>query len=210
MAIAAMAGIPIFATGGIGGVHRGAEETFDVSADLTELARSPVAVVSAGCKSILDIAKTLEVLETLGVPVVGYRTDEFPAFFARSSGQRLDHRFETPRELAELIGVARRLGARTGILIANPIPEEHALPAAEIEARIEAAAREARAAGIAQKDVTPLSARAHQRADRRQEPDGEYRAGEEQRRAGGEGRRRARLAPRRRLIRCRPSSSSAT
>jgi len=155
MTIAAATGIPIFATGGIGGVHRGAEETFDVSADLTELARSPVAVVSAGCKSILDIGKTLEMLETLGVPVIGYRIDDFPAFFARSSGHRLDHRFETPGELAELIHVERSLGRKTGILIANPIPEEHALHAAEIEARIEAAAREARAGGIARKDVTP-------------------------------------------------------
>ncbi len=155
MAIAALAGIPVFATGGIGGVHRGAADTFDVSADLTQLARSPVAVVSAGCKSILDIAKTLEMLETLGVPVIGYRTDDFPAFFARSSGCRLDHRVEAPRELAELIHFSRRLGSTVGMLIANPIPEEHALPAAEIETRIEAAIGEARAAGISRKDVTP-------------------------------------------------------
>ena len=100
MAIAALAGIEVFATGGIGGVHRGAEATFDISADLIELARTPVAVVCAGCKSILDIGKTLEFLETQGVPVIGYGTDEFPAFFARSSGHRIDHRFDSPVELA--------------------------------------------------------------------------------------------------------------
>jgi len=155
MAIAARAGIPVFATGGIGGVHRGAEETFDISADLTELARTPVAIVSAGCKSILDIGRTLEVLETLGVPVVGYRTNEFPAFFARASGHRLEHRFESSRELAELIQLERRLGRPGGVLIANPIPEAHALPAAQIEARIASATAEARAAGVSRKDVTP-------------------------------------------------------
>ena len=155
MAVAALAGIEVFGTGGIGGVHRGAEETFDVSADLTELARTPVTVVSAGCKSILDIAKTLEFLETQGVPVLGYGTDEFPAFFARSSGHKLDHRFDTAAALAEVIRTERRLGSRTGILVANPIPEANALPGEEIEARIAAAAREARAAGISRKDVTP-------------------------------------------------------
>ena len=156
MAIAAEAGILIFATGGIGGVHRGAGKTFDISADLTELARTPVAIVCAGCKSILDIPKTLEVLETLGVPVVGYRTNDFPAFFARSSGQKLDHRFDSPRELAELIYTERRLGQKSGILIANPISEEDALPAEEIEATIAAAIREAEAAGVARKEVTPF------------------------------------------------------
>ena len=155
MAVAALAGIEVFGTGGIGGVHRGAEETFDVSADLTELARTPVTVVSAGCKSILDIAKTLEFLETQGVPVLGYGTDEFPAFFARSSGHKLDHRFDTAAALAEVIRTERRLGSRTGILVANPIPEANALPGEEIEARIAAAASEARAAGISRKDVTP-------------------------------------------------------
>jgi len=155
MSIAARVGIEVFGTGGVGGVHRGAAETFDVSADLAELARTPVAVVCAGCKSILDIAKTLEFLETQGVPVVGYGTDAFPAFFARSSGHRLDHRFDTPSELAEAIRAERRLGSQSGILVANPIPEADALPADEIEARIEAACREAAQAGIAQKDVTP-------------------------------------------------------
>jgi pseudouridine-5'-phosphate glycosidase len=155
MAIAARAGIEVFATGGIGGVHRGAEATFDISADLVEMARSPVAVVCAGCKSILDIAKTLEFLETQGVPVLGYGSDEFPAFFARTSGHRLDHRFDTPREIAEVIRAERRLGSGTGILVANPIPEADALPADEIEAEIGAACREAEAAGVGQKEVTP-------------------------------------------------------
>ena len=156
MAIAARAGIEVFATGGIGGVHRGAEETFDISADLTELAASPVAVVCAGCKSILDIAKTLEFLETQGVPVIGYRTNEFPAFFARSSGHKLDHRFDDPSEVAAVIRMERKLGSRSGLLIANPIPKEHALPADEIEARIAAAVKEAEKAGISQKEVTPF------------------------------------------------------
>jgi pseudouridine-5'-phosphate glycosidase len=155
MAIAAAAGIEVFGTGGIGGVHRGAETTFDISADLIELGRSPVAVVCAGCKSILDIGKTLEVLETQGVPVIGYGTDAFPAFFARTSGYRLDHRRDTPEEVAALIRAERRLGSTSGILVANPIPEADALPAEEIEARIAAACREAEAAGVAQKDVTP-------------------------------------------------------
>lgn len=154
MAIAARAGIPVFATGGIGGVHRGAETTFDVSADLVELGRTPVAVVCAGCKSILDIGKTLEFLETQGVPVIGYRTDAFPAFFARTSGFRLDHRFDSPEALAAMIRVHRRL-AGGGVLVANPIPEAHALAAEAIEARIAEAVREAAAAGIGQKAVTP-------------------------------------------------------
>jgi pseudouridine-5'-phosphate glycosidase len=155
MANAARAGIEIFATGGIGGVHRGVERTFDISADLIELAKSPVAVVCAGCKSILDIAKTLEFLETQGVPVVGYGTDEFPAFFARSSGHKIDHRFDDAAEIAALIRMERKLGSRSGILIANPIPEEHALPAAEIEERIAAAVKDAERAGVSQKAVTP-------------------------------------------------------
>jgi pseudouridine-5'-phosphate glycosidase len=156
MIAAAKAGIAVFATGGIGGVHRGAEQTFDISADLIELSRTPVAVVCAGCKSILDMPKTLEVLETQGVPVLGYRTDEFPAFFARTSGHRLDHRFDTPRELAEVIRAQRRLGLDSGILVANPIPESDALPTREIEAHIAAACREAEDAGIGQKALTPF------------------------------------------------------
>jgi pseudouridine-5'-phosphate glycosidase len=155
MAIAALAGIEVFATGGIGGVHRGAEATFDISADLIELARTPVAVVCAGCKSILDIGKTLEFLETQGVPVIGYGTDEFPAFFARSSGHRIDHRFDSPVELARVIRMERRLGSESGILIANPIPETDGLDPVEMEAHIAAAVAEAERAGIGQKAVTP-------------------------------------------------------
>jgi pseudouridine-5'-phosphate glycosidase len=155
MSIAARAGIEVFATGGIGGVHRGAEQTFDISADLTELAKSPVAVVCAGCKSILDIAKTLEFLETQGVPVIGYRTDEFPAFYAHSSGHRLDHRLDSAAEVAALIRMERKLASRSGLLIANPIPTQHAMPAEEIESRIATAMKDAEAAGVAQKEVTP-------------------------------------------------------
>jgi len=156
MIAAHAAGILVFATGGIGGVHRGASKTFDISADLEELGRTPVAVVCAGAKSILDIPKTLEVLETHGVPVLGHQTDEFPAFFARSSGEKVDHRFDTPRELAEVIDAQRRLGLGTGMLIANPIAEEHALAEAEMEARIAAACREAERAGVSGKALTPF------------------------------------------------------
>jgi pseudouridine-5'-phosphate glycosidase len=156
MAIADMAGIPVFATGGIGGVHRGAERTFDISADLIELSRTPVAVICAGCKSILDIGKTLEFLETQGVPVVGYGTDEFPAFYTRTSGFRLDHRFDAPEAIAAMIRANRALAAPSGILVANPIPEADALPADAIEAAIVQACREAEAAGIGQKAVTPF------------------------------------------------------
>ena len=156
MIAAAHAGIAVFATGGIGGVHRGAEQTFDVSADLAELAQTPVAVVCAGCKSILDISKTLEVLETNGVPVLGYGTDDFPAFFARTSGHKVDHRFDTPRQLAEVIEAQHRLGFNTGILIANPIPEQAAMPAAELEAVIGEACRDAERAGILGKALTPF------------------------------------------------------
>lgn len=156
MFLAAKAGIPIFATGGIGGVHRGAEASFDISADLLELAASPVAVICAGAKSILDIGKTLEVLETQGVPVIGYQTDDFPAFYARSSGWPLEHRCETPAALARVIAAQRALGVRGGLLIANPIPAEHALPEAEIEATIARAVADAAAEGIVGKAVTPF------------------------------------------------------
>jgi pseudouridine-5'-phosphate glycosidase len=156
MAIAAMAGIPIFATGGIGGVHRGAEETFDISADLIELSRTPVTVVCAGAKSILDIAKTLEYLETQGVPVLGYRTREFPAFYLRESGEALDHSCETPAEIAAVIAAHRALASTSGILVANPIPAADALDAAAIGARIAEAIRDAEAAGVTRKGVTPF------------------------------------------------------
>jgi pseudouridine-5'-phosphate glycosidase len=155
MFVSALAGIEIFATGGIGGVHRGAAETFDISADLIELSRSKVAVVCAGAKSILDIAKTLEFLESQGVPVIGYRCDEFPAFFARSSGVKLDHRCDGAHDLARMTRLQRDIGPG-GLLIANPIPESHALDAASIEARINEAVGEAREQGVAQKEVTPF------------------------------------------------------
>ncbi|HVI87133.1 MAG TPA: pseudouridine-5'-phosphate glycosidase [Dongiaceae bacterium] len=156
MQIAALAGIQVFATGGIGGVHRGAEETFDISADLKELATTPVAVVCAGAKSILDIGKTLEVLETNGVPVLGFGTDEFPAFFARESGHPVDHRFDRPEEIAEVIALQRRLGMPGGVLVANPIPEADALDAAAIEARITEAVAQAEATGVNRKALTPF------------------------------------------------------
>ena len=155
MVLAARAGIAVFATGGIGGVHRGADRSWDVSADLLELAASPVAVVCAGCKSILDIPKTLEVLETQGVPVIGYRTNAFPAFFARDSGHPIEHRCDTPEAVAAVIAAHRVLGLPGGILVANPVGEADALPEAEIEAAIAAAVGEAEAAGIAGKAATP-------------------------------------------------------
>lgn len=159
--IAALAGIDIVATGGIGGAHRGSENTFDVSADLTELARTRVAVVCSGAKAILDLSRTLEVLETLGVPVVGYATDEFPAFYSRESGLPLQHRVETPEDAAHLMGVHRELcrasqGTTGGLLIVNPPPAEKALPRAEVESLISAALSAAEAAGIRGKAVTPF------------------------------------------------------
>lgn len=156
MRIAALAGISVFATGGIGGVHRGAAESFDVSADLSELGATPVAVVCAGAKSILDIPKTLEVLETMRVPVIGFGTRDFPAFYARRSGGSVDHRLDTPEEVASAIDLHLRLGSGSGLLIANPIPESDALDAAEIDGAIAAALAEAESAGISGKDVTPF------------------------------------------------------
>jgi pseudouridine-5'-phosphate glycosidase len=155
MYLAHLAGIAVFATGGIGGVHRGVEHTFDISADLDELGSTPVVVVCAGAKSILDLPKTLEVLETRGVPVVGVGTDEFPAFFSPTSGLPVDHRVDTPAELAALVRAHRALGMRGGVLVANPIPAADALPAAEIDARIEQALADAKRAGVTRKDVTP-------------------------------------------------------
>jgi pseudouridylate synthase len=153
--IAALAGIGVFATGGIGGVHRGAETSFDISADLAELARTPVAVVCAGAKSILDIGKTLEVLETLGVPVLGYRTDEFPAFYARRSGHAVSHRFDSAQDVARVVAWHRRMGHAGGVLVANPVPESAALEAGGIEARIAEALAHAQADGISGKALTP-------------------------------------------------------
>ena len=155
MQISALAGIKVFATGGIGGVHRGAEATFDVSADLEELSRTPVAVVCAGAKSILDIPKTLETLETNGVPVIGYGTDDFPAFWARSSGHRVDHRFDDPGDIARVIATQFELGMG-GVLVANPIPESHALDPALIEERISEAIRGAEDEGVSRKHLTPF------------------------------------------------------
>jgi len=155
MFIAELAGIEIFATGGIGGVHRGAAETFDISADLVELARTRVAVVCAGAKSILDIEKTLEYLETQGVAIVGYRCDEFPAFYARSSGFKLEHRCDGLKDLARMIRLQRAIGPG-GLLIANPIPEDKALEEAMIEERISEAVAEAKERGVAKKEATPF------------------------------------------------------
>jgi pseudouridine-5'-phosphate glycosidase len=156
MRIAAMAGIRVFATGGIGGVHRGVETSGDVSADLTELAESPVAVISAGAKAILDLPRTLEMLETLSVPVIGYQCDEFPAFYSRNSGLRVPTRAESPEEIAAILAARWRLSERGGALIANPVPSADAIPAERIEGQIAAALQEARARGIAGKDVTPF------------------------------------------------------
>jgi pseudouridine-5'-phosphate glycosidase len=155
MLAARLAGIAVFATGGIGGVHRGAAESLDVSADLHELARTPVLVVSAGAKAILDLPKTLEVLETLGVPVVGYRTSEFPAFYSVQSGLPLEMRAETPAELAGLFREQRRLGVEQGLLAANPIPREAEIPRAEMEGYLQRAQEALEAEGIEGKRVTP-------------------------------------------------------
>lgn len=155
MLCAALAGIRIFATGGIGGVHRGAESTMDVSADLEEFARTPVAVVCAGAKALLDLPKTLEALETRGVPVVGYGTDEFPAFWSRTSGLRAPLRLDTPEAIAALLQTQRSLGIRTGMVVANPIPVEHEIPAPEMAGYIERAISESQSAGIRGKAVTP-------------------------------------------------------
>ena len=155
MFVAGLAGIEIFATGGIGGVHRGAQETFDISADLVELSRTRVAVVCAGAKSILDIEKTLEFLETQGVAIVGYRCDEFPAFYARSSGFRIEHRCDGLIDLARMIRMQREIGPG-GLLIANPVPEDHALEEAMIEERIAEAVAEAKEQGVSKKEATPF------------------------------------------------------
>jgi pseudouridine-5'-phosphate glycosidase len=156
MRIASLAGIRIFATGGIGGVHRGAAETFDVSADLTELSHTSVAVVSAGVKSILDIGLTLERLETLGVPVIGFGTSQFPAFFSRESGHRAPLRADSADDVARVLNAKWRLGLHGGLLIANPIPVESEISASEIDPIIDSALTDLRARGIAGKDATPF------------------------------------------------------
>ena len=156
MMCAAAAGIRIMATGGIGGVHRGAEHTFDVSADLTELARTSVAVVCGGAKSILDLPKTLEVLETLGVPVLGLGTDRFPAFHARDSGLPLETVLDGPAAVAEVLRQRAALGLAGGVVIASPIPEAHAIPLAELEQWIERAHAEASQGGVSGAALTPF------------------------------------------------------
>jgi pseudouridylate synthase len=156
MIAAGMAGIRLFATGGIGGVHRGAQQTFDVSADLQELGRTSVAVVCAGAKSILDLGLTLEYLETQGVPVVGYRTDEFPAFYTRSSGLKLEHGQDSALEIARMLRAKWDAGLSGGVVVANPIPEEHSMDPAVIDRAIERALSEASAQGVRGKDTTPF------------------------------------------------------
>jgi pseudouridine-5'-phosphate glycosidase len=156
MRLAAMAGIAVFATGGMGGVHRGAHETFDVSADLTEFAESNVAVVTAGAKAILDLALTLEVLETNGVPVVGFGTDEFPAFYSRSSGLKAPMRLDTAKDVAALMRAKWNMGLKGGVVVANPIPLAAEIPFSEIAPAIERAIAEAKASGIAGKETTPF------------------------------------------------------
>ena len=161
MFIAARAGIHIFATGGIGGVHRGSESTYDISADLTELSRTPVAVVCAGAKAILDLPRTVEVLETLGIPVVGYGTNEFPGFYSRGSGLPLQHRVDSPDDVARLIRIQWDLGSfgqgfSAGIVIVNPPPAESALARAEIESLVVGALEAAELAGIRGKSLTPF------------------------------------------------------
>ena len=156
MIIAHMAGIKIFATGGIGGVHRGAETTMDISADLEELGQTPVMVVCAGAKSILDLGLTLEYLETKGVPVIGYGTEELPAFYTRKSGFKVDYRIDTPEELAAAFMAQQELGMKGGMLVTNPIPEEFAMPKAVIDQAIDQAIRECNANGIKGKETTPF------------------------------------------------------
>ena len=156
MICARMAGIKIFATGGIGGVHRGAEKTMDISADLEELARTPVNVVCAGAKSILDLALTLEYLETKGVAVIGYGTDELPAFFTSKSGYKLTQRMDTPKEVASAIYAKDALGLGGGMLVCNPIPDEYSMDADYIESVIKEAVKEADEKGVKGKDITPF------------------------------------------------------
>jgi len=156
MILASMAGVRIFATGGIGGVHRGAEQTFDISADLQELARTDVAVVCAGAKSILDLELTLEYLETHGVPVVGYQTDTLPAFYTRDSGIAVNYRLDTPEEIANALRAKWQMNLKGGVVIANPIPEAHAMSGQVIDAAIKQALREAEEKGIHGKSTTPF------------------------------------------------------
>ncbi len=155
MLCAHLAGISVFATGGVGGVHRGVEQTMDVSADVEELARTPVAVVCAGAKALLDLPKTLEALETRGVPVIGFQTDEFPAFWSRRSGLPVPLRFDAPEAIAKFLQVKRDLRMDSGTLVANPIPRADEIPAEEIGGYIDEAVRDAARARVSGKAVTP-------------------------------------------------------
>ena len=156
MIAAALAGIRIFATGGIGGVHRGAEITMDISADLEELAQTEVAVVCAGAKSILDLGLTLEYLETKGVPVIGYQTNELPAFYCRKSGFMVDYQLNTPEEIAAALHAQKACGLKGGMLIANPIPEAFAMPETRMNETISHAVQMAKEQGIKGKEITPF------------------------------------------------------
>ena len=156
MMIAHMAGIKVFATGGIGGVHRGAETTMDISADLEELAQTPVMVVCAGCKSILDIGLTLEYLETHGVPVLGFGTEDMPAFYTQKSGFKVDYRVDTPEELAHFFKTHTELGMRGGVLVGNPIPDEYSMDPDIINPAIEKALETCKKLGIKGKATTPF------------------------------------------------------
>lgn len=156
MMIAAMAGIKVFATGGIGGVHRGAEKTMDISADLEELANTPVVVVCAGAKAILDLKLTLEYLETHGVPVIGYGTKELPAFYSRHSGLEVDYRMDTPEEIAEAFMTQQAMGLKGGMLVTNPIPEEYSMDEKVINKAIDDALKEMDEKGIHGKECTPF------------------------------------------------------
>ena len=155
MILANMAGIELFVTGGIGGVHRGAQETFDISADLQELANTNVSVICAGAKAILDLPLTLEYLETFGVPVLGYQTEELPAFYTRTSGLKVDYRMDSAKEIAEVIKTKRELDLKGGVLITNPIPEEFAMDKEEMDKAINEALSDAEKEGIKGKDTTP-------------------------------------------------------
>ena len=155
MIIAHLAGIQVFATGGVGGVHRGAETTMDISADLEELGRTPVMVVCAGAKAILDLGLTLEYLETKGVPVIGYGTEELPAFYTRTSGFKVDYRLDSPEELAAAFRAQQEMGLGGGMLVTNPIPEAYSMDPAVINAAIDQAVADSRRLGVHGKETTP-------------------------------------------------------
>ena len=184
LACAALVSIPVFATGGIGGVHRGGQQSFDISADLPELARSPVVTVCAGAKAILDLPLTLEYLETHGVPVIGYGTDELPAFYSRESGLRVPHRCDTPEEVAGVAVAQWRSGLGGGLLVTCPIPAEYALPRERIEAEIAIALAEAEEQGVTRPRHDAVPARASGAAHRRRERRRQSRAAAQQRDAG--------------------------